>query len=151
MSRSASAIALVIAMTGCQFSTAAPATLDVTHDTCASCRMVVSNSRLASQIVAPYEDALFFDDLGCLARYLSKHPALARGARVYVADHRTNDWVPSEQAVYSQVPSISAAMGSHVVAHISAASRDDDRNAPAGSPVTIQELFGGQLPNGGQR
>ena len=149
--RYAGVMGLLVALAGCQSATAPPATLDATHDTCGSCRMVVSESRLASQIVAPYEEPRFFDDLGCLARYLAEHPTLPRGARVYVADHRSRDWVPAEQAIYSTVPSITAPMGSHVVAHASITSRDDDRSAPGGSPVAIQELFGGHLPNGGPR
>jgi copper chaperone NosL len=149
--RSALGLALLVAMAGCQSTTTPPATLDAAHDTCASCRMVVSEQRLASQVVAPYEEPRFFDDLGCLARYLSEHPAQPSGARVYVADHRTRDWVPAEQAIYSSVPSITAPMGSHVVAHASVQSRDDDRSTPGGSPVPVQELFGGHFPNGGPR
>jgi len=144
-------VALLVATAGCQSATAPPATLDATHDTCASCRMVVSEPRLASQVVAPYEEPRFFDDLGCLARYLSEHPTQPSGARVYVADHRTRDGVPAERAIYSTVPSITAPMGSHVVAHASIRSRDDDPSVSGGSPLSVQEHFGGHLPNGGPR
>ena len=46
---------------------------------CGYCRMIVSDQRFASQIVAPYEEPRFFDDLGCLARYLTGSAGAADG------------------------------------------------------------------------
>ncbi len=110
--------------------------------------MVVSDPTFASQLVAPYEEPRFFDDMGCLRNYLAATPTLPAQARVYVADHRTTAWIAAERAVYTRVGALTAAMGSHIIAHASADSRDADPAAEAGVPVDTQTAFGGRLPAG---
>ena len=125
-----------------------PAVLDPAHDACASCRMIVSTQRFASQVVAPYEDPRFFDDMGCLATFLAT-ATLPATARVFVADHRTAQWVPAERAVYTRVDALTAPMGSHIIAHETAISRDVDRDAVPGIPTDAPTVFGGHVPSGG--
>ena len=65
----------------------------------------------------------------------------------FVADHRTRAWVRADLAVYSRVAGLATPMGSRVVAHADAASRDQDPDARGGTSVTPHELFGpGALP-----
>ena len=128
-----------------------PAPLDTRNEQCASCRMAVSTAVFASQLVAPGENPRFFDDLGCLADFLRAGKA-ARGAVAFAADHRTKAWVRADRAVYTRVPGLETPMGSHVIAHADAASRDQDADARAGSPVALSELFGlAGPPAGGAR
>ena len=61
----------------------------------------------------PGELPRFFDDLGCLADYLTAGKAPA-GAAAFVADHRTKAWVRADRAVYTRVPGLATPMGSHV-------------------------------------
>jgi copper chaperone NosL len=122
-----------------------PAQLDVNHDACAYCRMVVSDARFASQIVAGHEDPRFFDDLGCLANYL-KHNDLPAGAAVFVADHQTRAWIPAESAVYTQAVGVTAPMGSSILAHASAENRAADAAAAGGRAVTLDQVFPRGLP-----
>jgi len=61
---------------------------------------------------------------------------LPPGARAFVADHRTGEWVPAESAVYSRAP-IDTPMGSHLIAHASAASRDLDPQARGAAPASL--------------
>jgi copper chaperone NosL len=110
--------------------------------------MVVSDQRFASQLVAPAEEPAFFDDMGCLANYLTRTPQLPPGAVVYVADHRTKAWVAADRAVYTRVDALSAPMGSHVIAHASAASRDADVEAAGGTAVDPRDVFPGGRPPG---
>lgn len=136
-------IALVSAViaTACGGGAPEPAPLDTRNEQCASCRMAVSSARFASQLVAPGELPRFFDDLGCLADFLKAGKAPAE-AVAFVADHRTKAWVRADRAVYTRVPGLETPMGSHVIAHADAASRDGDADARAGTPVTPSELFG---------
>jgi copper chaperone NosL len=60
----------------------------------------------------------------------------------FVADHRTKSWVRADRAVYTRVPGLETPMGSHVIAHADAASRDQDPDAAGGTPVPATELFG---------
>lgn len=118
-----------------------PATLDTRNETCASCRMTVSDRHFASQIVAPGEEPLFFDDLGCLATYLADGHGISHRAAIYVADHASGNWSPVGQALFTRCPGIETPMGSHLVAHVDAASRDADPAARGGTDVAPAELF----------
>jgi copper chaperone NosL len=133
----------------CRTSAPPPAALDTAHEPCGFCRMIVSDQRFASQIVAPYEEPRFFDDLGCLTNYLTNTPAQPNGAVAYVADHRTKAWVRAGRAVYTRVGTLAAPMTSHIVAHESAASRDADTSVTGGTPVALSEVFPGGRPPGG--
>ena len=136
--------ALVVA---CGSSAPGPAALDTSNDLCQFCRMVVSDARFASQIVAPNEEPRFFDDLSCLSRYLTARGPLPPGARVYVADHRTRQWVAAGTAVFTQVGA-TAPMGSRVIAHASTASRDADEAAAGGQPMLVHDVLPVGLKSG---
>jgi len=126
-----------------------PAPLDTRNEQCAGCRMSVSSAVFASQVVAPGELPRFFDDLGCLGGYVRAGRA-PKGAVAFVADHRTRAWVRADRAVYTRVAGLSTPMGSGVVAHADAASRDQDQDAKAGTPVAAAELFGTAGPPVGE-
>lgn len=116
-------------------------------DACAFCRMMVSDPRFAAQVVSPGEEPLFFDDIGCLANRL-RNVQRAAGAAVYVADHRTRDWIPASEAVYTRVDSLATPMGSHLIAHADAASRDQDPDARGGVTVAAPEILGDAVREG---
>ena len=125
-----------------------PAVLDTRNDTCGWCRMVISDARFAAQLAAPSEEAVFFDDVGCLASYLKGRP-LPMGAVAYVADHRTREWTPAARAVYARAAGINTPMGSHLVAHASTDSRAADPDAAAAAAVALVDVFGpGGVPGG---
>ena len=126
-----------------------PAVLDTHNDQCGTCRMVVSAHTTASQVVASNQEPKFFDDLGCLDQFLAVSP-LARDARIFVADHRTGEWVAAESAVFTRMPASAGAMGSLFVAHISTASRDADRGV-TGADVAVGTALPSWSKPGGSR
>jgi copper chaperone NosL len=140
---------LLLATLACSRSPPGPSPLDPRNDSCAQCRMLVSDARTASQLVAPGEEPLFFDDVGCLARYLADHPAHP-GAVAFVADHRTRAWARASDAVYTLQPSLPTPMGSHLLAHRDGASRDADPVAAGGKPVAVKDVFGPSGPPEGR-
>jgi copper chaperone NosL len=144
MSRRA-ALPLALAAAACAAGPPGPAPLDTRNEACAHCRMAVSEARFAAQVVAPGEVARFFDDLACLAGYL-KANRLAEGSAVFVTDHRSRAWVPAGAALYTRVPGLATPMGSHLIAHADAASRDGDPAARGGTAVAASEVFGPGLP-----
>lgn len=125
--------------TGCAHGS--PAALDPAHDQCAQCRMVVSNAMTAAQIAAPLENPRFFDDYGCLRKYLEDTPGLSPDAAIFVTDHRTGAWVRADRALYTRARTVVAPMGSPVIAHESPASRDGDPAAAAGVPMDAAEVI----------
>ena len=122
----------------------APEAFDAAHEPCRYCRMTGSDGRSAAQLVAPDEEPLFFDDLGCLRDYLRQTRA-PHGAILYVADHRTREWVQAGGAIYTLDAGIRTPMSSTLTAHASTASRDADPDVRAGVPLTFAEVFGGSL------
>ena len=132
---------MLVGGAGCGSSTVPPAAIDPGHDACGSCRMIIADVRMASQVVAPLEEPRFFDDLNCLSAFLKATPALPKGAVVYVSDHRSRAWVRWDEAVYTRVETLSGPMGSHVIAHASAASRDADPDAAHGTSIVARDVF----------
>jgi len=142
---------LLLVLAACAQGPPPPAALDTANEACRHCRMMVSDVHYAAQIVAPAEEPLFFDDVGCLRDFLAEHPRLGGGAIAYVADHRTGAWVAAAQAVYTQAGARATPMGSHLIAHADAASRQADPAAVGGIPLTAHDVFGPAGPPGGTR
>jgi copper chaperone NosL len=136
----AAAALMVCGFVACSPATPEPATLDTKNEACGNCRMKVSNIRFASQIVAPGETPVFFDDLGCFSQYLKERTSPPAGAVAYVADHRTSDWVRASEAVFTRVPAIQTPMNSHLIAHATDASRAADPAAKGGENVVRADL-----------
>jgi len=119
----------------------APADLVVGQEACGFCRMTLSQPEFASQVVAPGELPLFFDDLACLNSYLTSTPARPADAVIYVTDHRTKAWIRAETALFSRVAAMSTPMGSHLMAHESSKSRAADVTATGAEPVALDAVL----------
>ncbi len=119
--------------------------------TCASCRMTISNQRLAAEIVAPGEEPRLYDDIGCLVDGIRRGDLRSMGqeATIYVADHRTGAWIKAPDAVYTRVASLDTPMGSHLIAHADASSRAADRDSEGGIALTIGEVLPAATEGGG--
>jgi copper chaperone NosL len=141
--------ALALVLAACRGGAPEPAPLDTRNDSCAHCRMAVSDAHFAAQLVAPREEPLFFDDVGCLRDFLAAHPGRPAREVAYVADHRTKAWVRARTAVYARVPGLATPMGSHLVAHADPASRAADPAAAGGAPLGAADVFGAAGPPDG--
>lgn len=144
-------ILLAAAALACRGGAARPSPLDTRNDLCSSCRMPVSNPKLAAQLAAPGEEPRFFDDVGCLRDYLARGATPPPGSIAYVADHRTGEWAPASAALFSRCPSVETPMASHIVAHANEASRASDPSASGCAPLTPVELFGPPGPPAGKK
>lgn len=142
------ASALPLLLASCSRGPAPPAALDPRTETCAWCRMSVSDPRLAAQLAAASEEPKFFDDIGCLRDYLVHAGDRPDGRIAYVADHRTKEWVSATRALFTKSPTTETPMGSHLIAHADAASRNADLGARGGTPVTAEDIFGAARPPG---
>ena len=125
----------------CGSSGPAPADLAVGQEACGFCRMTVSQPEFASQLVAPGELPLFFDDLSCLGNYLTSTPTRPADAVLYVTDHQTKAWIRAETALFSRVATLATPMGSHLVAHASSGSRAADAAAGGAEPVPLDAVI----------
>jgi nitrous oxide reductase accessory protein NosL len=107
----ASVLVAAWALASCACAPEGPAHLDTRADTCAVCRMLVSDRKRASQIVVPSEEPRFFDDVSCLASYLKSTPSLSPEARVYVANRNTGEWTEVQRAEYLRLEAAAGSMG----------------------------------------
>jgi copper chaperone NosL len=135
MTRLLTTLAALASALACGTVPAGPVTIDLKNDTCAHCRMGIVSTTTAAQVVAAGEEPRFFDDIGCLRDYLAG-AALTSDAVVFVADHRTGDWIDARRAVVTKT-SIDTPMASGLVAHADAASRDADPAAAGGQPAVL--------------
>jgi copper chaperone NosL len=107
--------------------------------------MVIVSQSTAAQIVSSGEDPRFFDEIGCLRDYLSSLSSapvpLAADAVIYVADHRSGEWVEAGRAIFTRTATATP-MASGVIAHADAASRDADPAAQGGMTMTAREILG---------
>ncbi len=117
-------------------------------EACEYCRMTVEDPTLAAQVVGPGEEPRYFDDIGCVAAFLKEQRTRPVGQVVYVADHRTKQWVRADEAVFTRVERLSTPMDSHLVAHSDVQSRDADPDARGGSPVPAREIVGADARGG---
>lgn len=145
------AVATLVATAACSQAELGPAPLDARNDTCRFCRMSVGDMRFAAQIVAPGEEPVFFDDLGCLTHFVTGGDPLPPGAVVYVSDHAARTWVRADQAVFTRVEKLDTPMGSGLLAHKDAAARDADPIARQGQPVAYGEIVPAAAPGGAAR
>lgn len=156
------AAALSLTAAGCGGGSSGPSELDPRQAMCRSCRMPVSDPRLAAQLTAPGEETLFFDDIGCLRDYLAASAGLATsagpatsgarlpaGSRAWVADHRSRAWVSAPSALYERCPGVETPMASHLIAHADRASRDADRESAGCVEILPSAIFGSRLPSAG--
>jgi len=118
-------VALLVSY-ACAIGGSRPASLAAGQHDCDYCRRNISELAFASQVVGAGESPLFFDDLTCLGSYLASVATPPEKAAVFVTEHLTGRWIPANAAVFSRVMNVRTPMGSHLLAHESAASRDSD-------------------------
>lgn len=130
-------LVLIVLGAGCTRAGAKPEPLAVGQESCASCRMTVSQPEFASQLLVDGELPKFFDDLGCLQAYLTSTTPGPDGGVIFVTDHKTRAWVRAETAVFTRAPAVNTPMASHLVAHATTDSREADTGLRGSTPVPI--------------
>jgi copper chaperone NosL len=124
----------------CAPSEVMPEPLAAGQESCAFCRMTVSQPEFASQLLVPDELPKFFDDLGCLHSYLTSTTPGPEAGVIFVTDYRTREWVRADTAAYSRAPAVATPMASHLVAHATTDSRAADGALTGTTPVPIDDV-----------
>lgn len=108
-----STMAALLLVLGCSSSDLRPVEL-YPEDSCAQCRMAVSDPAFASQIITEDSEVFKFDDIGCLENYRKKNSGLKIRA-MFVSDYESKTWLPFEKSVIVKT-GVSTPMGSGKVA-----------------------------------
>ncbi len=67
---------------------------------CSQCNMYVNDPDYAAELIAEDGTTHFFDDIGCLVKWMQKHPSA--NANIYVGSLDTHRWINAEKAWYSR-------------------------------------------------
>ena len=138
-----SVLALLLSVMACSGGATPPAEIQ-RGESCRWCRMSVSDHRFATQLAGL--EPRFFDDVGCMVKYLLKEKDDAGDHTAYVSDYRTREWIPAATAVYGRCPSVETPMASHLVAFRDEGSARQDPAWKDCQAVTLSEVFGESLP-----
>lgn len=93
----AAATVLLMGMAAC--TAPGPKPVKLHTDTCAFCKMNISDLRFASQLITNKGRYYFFDDISCMAAFPKENPAAAEG-QFYVADFcQPEVFIPVEEAI----------------------------------------------------
>ena len=124
--------------TACASGAPRPISVRLGEDACAHCRMTIVSTATAAQIVAAGAEPVMFDELGCLSSYLASHEI--GDAAIFVVEHRTGEWLDATRAIFTRTGQATP-MGSGLLAHADAASRDADDAARNGTAVPAGEVL----------
>lgn len=76
-----------------------PVAIVWTEDSCAECRMAVSDHKFAAELVKPDGSYLAFDDIGCLVEHVRGQGA-GQGSAMYVVNFSNEEWLDAETAAF---------------------------------------------------
>ncbi len=119
MNKRAGYIAIITALfgiltTGCSTD---PAEIHYGSDECAHCRMMISDSRFAGQIVTEKGKAIKFDAIECLAAYHRTNSENMEAAKIWISSfNEPGRWLPVHEAHIVRSHVIKSPMGEGLLA-----------------------------------
>jgi copper chaperone NosL len=111
--------AAVPLLAACGAAETGPPAIVLDQTPCAHCRMLVSDLAYAAAFRTREGEERVFDEIGCMLRELP-----AAGARVFVHDYETSQWLEGEKAFFLRSESIQTPMGGGIVAFSSRAAAE---------------------------
>lgn len=97
----------------CQKHAIAPVAL-APEDTCGYCRMAISETQYAAELIDGDGQASKFDDIGCMANFLKKNKA--KPVAYFVMDFNERQWIKAEDAFYLRSSELSTPMNGGLIA-----------------------------------
>lgn len=89
-----------------------PKDVNLHTDECTYCKMVISDTQFASQLVSDKGKSYPFDSIECMAAYAHQTPNVAEKAKLYVADYtQKRQWLMLDNADIYHAESVSSPMG----------------------------------------
>jgi copper chaperone NosL len=132
-------VAAVLATAAC--APAQPRALVAGEDSCAYCRMVITDLRFGAQAVTSTGKVQTFDSIECLAGYAASLGVDTATVGLYVSDfERPGSFVPADQAVYVAGGSLSSPMGRQLAAFAAGSDAGALRRAYGGDVLDWTEV-----------
>jgi len=88
------------------------------EEQCAHCKMVITDSRFAAEIVTSKGKAIKFDAIECMAAYLHDHPEInEKSAALWVSNFaEPGSWIDQNKAIFIQSEKVQSPMGKSLLA-----------------------------------
>ncbi len=135
-------ILVLLLLTGCKSRPRGPVPIEP-DDTCASCRMAISERRYAAELIDRAGNVYKFDDIACMLRFARAHAIREAAASFYVTDYKTGkDWIDARHSYFAGLTtSVSSPMGSGLVAFRDASDAEQVAGNRFDHALTLEELF----------
>jgi copper chaperone NosL len=91
-------IAAVVGLVSCQAGAPKPVEIVLNEEACSHCQMAVSQRDFAAEVVFAGGAAEYFDDIGCLIRWVKVH--IPEKAGIFVIDKVSGEWFDGNTAHY---------------------------------------------------
>lgn len=106
-------IAVLSVFSSC--SSEGPVAIDYNKDACASCKMSISESRFAAELMTKKGRVYKFDDISCMLEYISKENVDAKN--YYIGNYmKDGEWIEAATAFYVRHEEIRSPMGGNTAA-----------------------------------
>ncbi len=69
-------------------------------DTCFRCRRIITDVKLAAEVVDSSGRAYKFRTAGCMAKYFQDHPGEIATSKIFVMDHGSGRFIPAKNAIF---------------------------------------------------
>lgn len=94
-----------------------PADIHYGNDECVHCKMMIHDSRFASQIVTATGKSLRFDSIECMAAYAGNKKSELAGARFWFSDfNNPGSWIDLQEVIIIRSEVINSPMGASLLA-----------------------------------
>lgn len=94
-----------------------PAEIHYGSDECAHCKMMITDSQFASQIVTEKGKAVKFDAIECMAVYHRMNKEELEGAMLYVSNYNNpGNWLKAKEAQFVKSEVVNSPMGESLLA-----------------------------------
>lgn len=108
-------VCLVFFLVGCRTSKIEPVALAL-EDMCSYCKMAISETRYAAELIDSEGQAFKFDDIGCMANFIKSKKNTAKAVAYFVMDFDERQWIKAEDAYYVRSSELSTPMNGGIIA-----------------------------------
>ena len=113
--RLACGFSILIMVASCQQSAVTPVAIEA-NDMCSFCRMSISETRYAAELIDDEGQAFKFDDIGCMANFIKQKRNNAPIRATFVMDYDRREWLAAESASFVRSTEFKTPMNGGIVA-----------------------------------
>lgn len=110
------------------------------EDMCDYCRMIISEKRYAAEFIDSEGQAFKFDDISCMANFISKRNTTKVVAR-FVMDFDSRQWIKADDAYYVRSPELTTPMNGGIIAFVDQSKAQEAVSKYHGTQLRSRDVF----------